>query len=476
MRMKHSLIFMATVLGACTVGPDYKRPELDVIKNSYHLPVVDSTANSIASVEWFEVFSDPYLDKLIRTALVQNPDLSVALARIDEAQARAVVSRSAFGPDIRGAVNTAPTPGGVGNDATFTSGVGFSWELDIFGKIRRANEATQAQLLATEESARAVMSTLVVSVARTWFSLLELDEEVRIIERTIVSQEQSLTLVRSQLSSGVSSKAEEQQAIAQLASTRAELPAARRSVAYTESTLAILLGQGPRRFGDRPQGGPSHEIDISDLALGLPVELLERRPDIRRAEQQLHAATASIGVAVANRFPFPTIGLSGFFGSYAVDFSDIGDGGSSVNFSGWGPYMDLPIVDWGRAKGNEQAARAVTQQAVHSYRKTVLAALKEVSDSVYAFKYSAEVIEANQVFARAAKNGLELQRSRFTNGLVGYLDVLDSERQLLSAELNLARARLGRVVAYLDVYRSLGGGWSDADLKTLARTRDKSSE
>lgn len=476
MKLRYPLILLATALGGCTVGPDYQRPEMDMIENRYHLPVAEKSADSLASVEWFEVFSDPYLEKLIRTALAQNPDLGVALARIDEAQARTVVSRSAFGPDIRGAINTAPTPGGAGNDATFNSGVGFSWELDIFGKIRRANEATQAQLLATEDGARAVMSTLVVGVARTWFTLLELDEEVRILERTVASQERSLALVRSQMSSGVSSKAEEQQAIAQLASTRAELPAARRSVAYAESTLAILLGQGPRRFNDRPQGGTSQKIDTTDLALGLPVELLERRPDIRRAEQQLHAATASVGVAVANRFPFPTIGLSGFFGSYAVDFGDIGDSGNSVNFSGWGPYMDLPIVDWGRAKGNEQAARAVTKQAVHNYRKTVLGALKEVSDSVYAFKYSAEVIEANQIFSTAAKNGLELQRSRFTNGLVGYLDVLDSERQLLSAELSLARAQLGRAVAYLDIYRSLGGGWSDADLTVLARTREKTGD
>ncbi|WP_157976572.1 efflux transporter outer membrane subunit [Parahaliea mediterranea] len=462
---------LLALLGGCTLGPDYSRPENEAQRTDFRVSLPAQQAESFANSAWFELFNDPYLETLVHTALNGNPDLGIALARIEEARARTTVTRSAFGPNIRAGMDTNPMPGGESNDATFNAGLGFAWELDIFGKIRRADEAAQARLLATEDGARAVMSTLVVSVASTWYSLLELDEEVRILERTAASQEQSLQLVRSQLHSGVSSRAEEQQAIAQLASTRARLPVARQAVVDAENTLSILLGQGPRDFLDRPRGLPVERVDASGLALGLPVELLEQRPDVRQAEHQLHAATATVGVAVANRFPFPTIGLSGFFGRYAVDFGDIDSRSASTNFSGWGPYVDMPIIDWGAARGNEEVARAGMQQALMVYRSTILRALKEVSDSVHAFEYAAEVIDANTVFKTAAGSSLQLQRERFSNGLVGYLDVLDAERQLLLAEQNLVRSQLQRLQAYLDIYRALGGGWSDSELAAIADAR-----
>ncbi|MBY6031625.1 efflux transporter outer membrane subunit [Marinobacter daepoensis] len=458
-------------LGGCAVGPDYQRPDMDVLAPGYEVGEPATDAESLANVEWFDLFDDPYLEQLIRTALAQNTDLSIALTRVEEARARMGVEKSGYGPEIRGSLNTNVAPGGGGDDATYNAGVGFTWELDVLGKIRRANEAAQASLLATEEGSRAVMSTLVVSVAQTWFALLELDEELRIVERTLVTREQSLALVQSQVEAGVASRAEERQVAAEVAATRTRLPEIRKAIAHAENTLSILLGQSPRHFDDRPEGLPVRNLGNRALALGVPAELLDRRPDVRSAEQQLHAATAKVGVAVANRFPFPTIGLSGFAGRYATDFGDLGSSGNSLNFSGWGPYIDLPIIDWGRAKGNEEAARAATRSALYAYRGAVLQALKEVSDGVYAYDYSAAAIEANQDYLTAVQSSLEVQRSLFSSGVADYLSVLDSERQLLSAELNLARAQLSQLVAYLDIYRALGGGWSDTDLVSVAEAQ-----
>lgn len=453
------------LLAGCAVGPNFERPELDVMEQGYRVPIELNQARSLATVEWFALFNDPYLDQLIQTALSNNLELAGALERVEQARARTAVSRSAFGPQVSASMGNTPAPGGDGNDASFTAGIGFNWELDLLGKLRRADEATRAELLATEDGARAVMSSLVVSVAQSWFSLQELDEEQRIVLRTLRSQEESLALVRSQLASGIASRAEEQQAIAQLASTQARLPQVKQQIVFAENTLSLLIGQAPQAFADRPQRRPVELIDDRDLALGLPAELLERRPDVRAAEQRLHAATARVGVAVANRFPVPTIGLSGLFGRYSADLGDLGSG-SAINFSGWGPYIDLPILDWGRAKGNEQAARAATAEALTDYRRTVLVALREVSDSVHAFSYSAEVIEAHTTYAQAAGESLSLQKSRFVSGVSGYVNVLDAERQLLSAEIGLAQAELSRVNAYLDLYRALGGGWSDQALQS----------
>ncbi|UJJ32516.1 efflux transporter outer membrane subunit [Halopseudomonas maritima] len=454
----------ALLLAGCAVGPDYERPELGAVQQDFRVPIELQQARSLAAVEWFEMFNDPYLNQLVQVALANNLELAGALERVEQARARTAVSRSAFGPQIRGSVQNTPAPGGDGNDASFTSGVGFNWELDLLGKLRRADEATRAELLATEDGARAVMSSLVVSVAQAWFSLQELDEEERILVRTLGSQEESLELVRSQLNSGVASRAEEQQAIAQLASTRARLPQVQQQVVFAENTLSLLLGQAPQAFADRPQRRPVTLLDDKEVALGLPVELLERRPDVRAAEQRLHAATARVGVAVANRFPVPTIGLSGLFGRYSTDLNDLYSG-SATNFSGWGPYIDIPIIDWGRAKGNEDAARAAMAEALTNYRRTVLIALREVSDSVYAFTYSAEVIDAQLTYAEAAAESLSLQKSRFASGVSGYVNVLDAERELLSAEIGLSQAELSRVNAYLEIYRSLGGGWSDEALQ-----------
>ncbi len=467
---------VAITLAGCTVGPDYKRPDLDV-GESYRAPVTLDRAKSIADIAWFDLFQDPQLEELIRIALENNLELEQAVARIEQAQARLRIARSSFAPDIRGQINNSPEPGGHGNDASFSGGLVIGWELDVFGKLRRLNEAARASLLASEDGARAVMSSLVTTVSSTWFRLLELDEEIRIIERAIQTQSESLELVRTLKENGVASDAEEQQAIAQLASTRARLPLAKQQVAAVEHSLSVLLGRAPAAIYRRQKFEEVERPLVSPLMTGLPAELLERRPDVRRAENLLHAATAQQGVAIANRFPFPTIGLTGLFGRYTSgDFDDLFDSDDSINVNAWGPTLDLQIIDFGRARGNVEVAEAQTRQALAAYRGAVLQALREVANSLYAYDSSAMVIEQSQIYTNAARKNLRLQRLRFKSGVVSYLTVLDAERQVLIAEVNLAKAQLSRTLSYIDIYRALGGGWSDEELRRVAGTDEAVDE
>ncbi|HKL64352.1 MAG TPA: efflux transporter outer membrane subunit [Woeseiaceae bacterium] len=459
--MRRALVFLVALLtvAGCAVGPDYERPGL-AVPESFRGEISASEAESFANLPWFEVFRDAELEVLIREALGRNLDLRLALARVEEARAGARFARGAYGPDIRGVLNTTPAPGAGSNDANYTAGLALNWELDLFGKLRRADEAARASLLASEDVARGVMAALVARVATTWLTLRELDQQVEIIRRTIRSQEESLALVRSLSREGVASGAEEQQAIAQLAATRAALPLAEQQVIAAENALSVLLGRYPTSISRQPLAGGMLLPEPSAVPLGLPAELLERRPDVRAAEQNLRAATARVGVAVANRFPVPTIGVTALVGRTSTELGDLFSGDSS-SLNSWGPVADLPILNFGRNQAQVEIARAQTRQALVGYRATVLQAAREVSDALVGYEKAAEVIVANEVFARAASESLRLARLRFRSGVISYLEVLDAERQLFSAELNLARSQLSRLLSLVTLYRALGGGWSD---------------
>ncbi|HEY5805362.1 MAG TPA: efflux transporter outer membrane subunit [Lysobacter sp.] len=468
MRAAALLIGVCVALTGCMLGPNYSRPELE-LPVQYRAPLTQAEARSIADVAWFDLFRDPELSALIREAIDNNLDLRQALSRVEQARANAAYARGSLGPDIRGTLSSSPSSGSGNHDTVYSAGLSLIWEIDLFGKLRRGSEAARANLLATEDAARGVMATLVTQVASSWLSLRELDEERAIIERTITAQEESLKLIRAQMRSGVASGAEEQQAIAQLATTRAQLPFTEQQILATENQLAQLLGRYPQSIGRDSAMANGGLPDAPAIPTGLPTELLERRPDVRLAENQLHAATARVGVAVANRFPFPTIGLSALFGRNAVDLSDLGSSNRSISVNSWGPYVDLPIIDFGRAGANVDLARAQTDEAAHTYRQTVLQALVEVSSNVSLYEKSASIISDNEESTAANRENLRLQRLRYKAGVNSYLEVLDAERQLLSSEINLARARLSRLTAYIDVYRALGGGWSDEELLRVAQ-------
>jgi multidrug efflux system outer membrane protein len=311
------------------------------------------------------------------------------------------------------------------------------------------------------------MSTLIANVASTWFRLREIDQQIVIIEQTIASQEASLALVQSLKRNGVASGTEEQQAISQLAATRAQLPTAIQRRVQTENALRFLIGDLPASV---PRSQPPGLFPVPDeLPVGLPAQLLTRRPDIRQLENQLHAATANVGVAEASRFPYLSIGLTSFFGIVSPELSKLFSGNDPADtlFS-VGPFADMPIFTSGRGTGNIEVAEAQLKQSELAYRRGVLLAYREVADALVVTDQVREFIGQTDVRVASARTVLKQQRMRYRAGVVSYLEVLDAERQLFQAELELARARLDQVLGYVELYRALGGGWSDAEIAKLA--------
>jgi len=456
------MLALPLVLSACMVGPGYQKPALD-LPDRHRTTLAAGEGAALADIAWFELFADPLLEQLIATALRQNLDLRQALGRVLENRQRARLAGAGPYPDIIGSLSSTPAPGSGDSDTNFSSGIALGWELDLFGKLRRAIEAADAEALATEEGARAVTVSLVAAVTSTYFLIQELDRRVGIVQRTIASQTQSLELVRSLKQSGVVSAAEENQALSLLASSKAQLPALQQARTQAENALAFLLGLPPL-----PQVPPQINVAAPDLptfTVDLPTELLTDRPDVRAAEQRLHAATARVGVAIANRFPFPTIGLTGFAGRFSTSLDDLIDGGTDL--SSWGPTVSVPLLDFGRTKAGVRIADAQLIQAGEAYRAAVLGALREVADALIGYQSAADIIEHNRTRTAAAAQVLKLQRMRFKQGVVAFLEVLDAERQLLAAELALAQAEFGRVQQFVDLYRALGGG---ADEQRLSET------
>lgn len=459
-----ALAALAAALSGCAiVGEDYARPDLS-LPETHAVALDPQAAQSAANLPWFELYRDPELRPLIEEALANNLDLQQAYARIEESRARLLVARSRFFPTLDGALQTAPQPQGNRNDGVFTLGLVLNWEIDLFGKLRRQNEAARAQLLASEAGRAAVVTTLVQQVATTWLTIRELQAEEAILERNIALQQKSLELVQLLHRQGVVSDSEEQQARAQVAGTRALLPQIRQARLVNANLLAVLLGRYPSEIELLPFDAEAQARGIGAYALpvGVPSDLLARRPDVIIAEQSLAAATASEGVAIANRFPFPTLGFGALFGRSSTELGSLFDGGASAAINSWGPQVGLPILNVGRDLGNVRAARAQTTKALIGYRRAVQAALFDVNAASYAYRAADEQLAPLTEQYAAATRTLYLQELRFKGGVVNYLSVLDAQRLVLSSELSLARARLARDFAFVDLYQALGGGWDPA--------------
>lgn len=444
-------------LAGCAIGPDYKRPEDLPAQDQFRSVLTPQEAASFADLSWSATFNDPELRAVLETALRNNLDLQIAAARVEEARGYARVARSYLGPEIRGVGSTSPNAASS-EDSAYSLGLSLNWELDLFGRLRRSDEAARAQLLATEDAARGVTNSLVANVASTWFQLRELDEEVAIVQNTIKSQEASLALVQSQKRNGVASAAEEQQALAQLAATRSQLPVTEQRRIQTENLLRFLLGGEPAAV-ERSSSSSAFPVP-GDIPVGLPAQLLARRPDLRQLENQLHAATANLGVAQASRFPYLSIGLTSFFGIVSPEISRLIDGKDpATDLFSIGPFVDMPIFQSGRGTGNVEVAEAQLKQAELTYRRGVLLAYREVADALIVTDKVRSVIGENEIRTDAARRLLDLQQKRYRAGVVSYIEVLDAERQLFAAEIDLSRARLSRVQGYVELYRALGGGW-----------------
>ena len=459
MRALVAFLSLGLVLTGCAIGPDYKRAAVPIPKGWRDSPTADLT--SVADLAWWELFGDEELRRLVLVALETNKDLGIAVTRVDQARAQLVVTQAAQFPQV-GAGGSATKnrfsenvfPRGQGGEFDFLSAtVDLTFEIDIWGRLRRASEAARAELLASEAARRTVVMTLVSDVATAYLRLRQLDLELETTRRSVASRQSSLQLARDRFEAGVASALDLHQAEAELASTRAEIPNLERQIAQTENFLSILLGRNPGAIDrGRPLTGQTMPPAVP---AGLPSVLLERRPDVLQAEDELVAANARIGVAKAAFFP--QISLTGLFGVESVALSDLFTGPSRA----WqfGPTMTLPIFTAGRNLGNYRQAQARQQEVLIRYEQAIQQAFREVEDALIAHRKAREALTQQDAAVRASREALSVAEFRYTSGLTGFLDVLDAQRTLLTAEVAESRTLLAQLVAVVQLYRALGGGW-----------------
>lgn len=446
---------LGALLAGCAVGPDYRRPEIDLPGRFAGAPAGKQDAASLASQNWREVFTDAALQKLIDEALTAGPDALLAAARIREAEALAGVSRAPLYPQASVSLNTSPTVRQAGDSQTssYLGGAGISWEIDLWGRYRRASEAARADLLASEEARYGMQASLVAGVARYYFQLATLHDIYLITERGARNQAEVLRLVGRLSAAGISSAAEERQQESALATTEASLPTLRRQIAETGNALAVLIGRHP---GALPVDTPPVLNLPGQIPAGLPSSLLEQRPDIRQAEARLVAANARVGKAKA--MFFPSLSLTAFFGGISTSLSDVIKG-RAPDVVSVGPNLLLPLFAGGQLYFNREAAQARLDQAVISYRKTILNALGEVANGLVAYETSDDLMAKQAARVAASREAMRLAELRFRSGTTNFLEVLDAQRQLLAAETEEAQALLEKRLALINVYLALGGGW-----------------
>ena len=467
------------LLAGCAVGPNYKRPATDT-PGAYRRAATDTNAtaggNSFADLGWWETFNDPQLTAYLTEAITNSWDIKIAAARVLQAEAVARITRSQFFPTVNAggdlvtsrASEKGPTPIPPGVNPRQEYGDVFlsmpAYEVDLWGRIRRANEAARAQLLATKEAEYTVRQTLVAEVATAYLDLLELDLELEIAQRTYIARTNSLELTRSRETGGVASLQDVYQAQILVSTAEASIANTHQRIEQQENFLSILLGRNP---GDIQRGSPLISQTLrTEVPPGLPSSLLERRPDLRASEQLLVAANADIGQAKAAFFP--QITLSGFAGFQSVALSDLFTGAAKT----WqfGPAVTLPLFTGGRLRGNLKLAEARFQESLAAYQRTVQGAFREVSDGLIAYQRSREFRAKQQERTQAHRDATDLANVRYEGGVTSYLEVLYNEQELFNAELGLAQARRNEFLSVIQLYRALGGGWTEPAAPQTAST------
>jgi outer membrane protein, multidrug efflux system len=455
---RQAACLVAVVLGGCSLAPPYQRPDTNV-PAAYHGPVREATARSIADVAWWNVFGNAQLDALIRQALAGNLDLAVVAVQVTQAEAQVRAARSPIFPQVNGQAQAqrGNTTAPFATQNSFVAALALSWEIDFWGRYRSATEAARANLLATEEARRAIIASLVAGVAQQYLQLNALRQRLDIVNQTAAAQRDSLRLVKLLAEHGVQSAAEVRQAETQVLTTENQIPGIERQAGQAEDALAVLLGTQPQSFDIGPML-PAGTLPPA-VPPGLPSELLERRPDVREAEQQLIAANANIGVARAQFLP--SISLTGTLGRASEALAGLVTN-RGVTVHALAAAANVPIFEGGALVANEQIARARAEQAVAQYRRTVLVALQEVSDALIAYDRDAAEVKGNRDRVAVAQEYLRLANERFRAGVISYLEVLDAQRQLLSAQLDLNASELNQRLAMVQLYKALGGGWTEA--------------
>lgn len=457
----YSVVLCALVLlPGCTVGPNYKRPKIDT-PSVYRAADQQQAQNapSLGNEKWWRVFQDLQLQELIRTALRDNYNIHIAAARVLQAQALLGITRADQFPTITGnitGVNERAQRTVVGpevNTSSTSVSLSLFWELDFWGKFRRATEAARADLLATEWGQRAVMSSLVSDVASAYFQLRELDLELEISKQTLATREESLRLVKVRASGGVTSMMDVRQSEQLVYFAAASIPDLERQIEQQENFLSILIGKNP---GPIARGKPLVENAIAPtVPAGLPSELLERRPDIQAAEQLMVAANARIGVAKAAYFP--SIALTGAGGYQSSALTSLGS--ASSGFWSVGGQVVQTIFAGGRIRSGVKFSEAQQQETAAVYQQTIQQAFREVSDSLIAYSKNQESRQQQELLANAAQDATRLSDVRYRGGAASYLEVLDSDTRYFTARLNLAQAELNERLALVQLYNALGGGW-----------------
>jgi multidrug efflux system outer membrane protein len=471
-------LLIAVVLTGCAIGPDYKRPTIDT---PAAWRVEEKEAQDKANTAWWHQFEDDVLNGLIDEALKQNNDLRIATSRVDEYVGRFWVGRSGLFPQIgaygyatqdraseRGAT---PIPSTMKNPVeNYQAGFSGSWEIDIWGKLRRATEASKADLLSTEEARQAVILSLVSAVANGYILLRDYDKQLEIATRTAKTREESYKLFKLRYEGGVISELELNQVKSEYEQALATIPQVEKQITFQENALSVLLGRNP---GPIDRGKSIDELTLPAVPAGLPSDLLEKRPDVRQAEQALVAANARIGVAKAQFFP--TISLTGLFGWASVELSNLFTGPAQV--WSWGGAAVAPIFTGGSLMGQFWASEAIQQQTLFNYQSTVQTAFREVDDSLADQKRTREQLEAQKRQVDALKEYARIARLRYDNGYTSFIEVLDAERSLFSAELTYAQTQGILFSALVNLYKAMGGGWVvEADKLTSPETATSRKE
>jgi outer membrane protein, multidrug efflux system len=463
------ILLTALALSGCAVGPNYHRPAVQTppaFHGSDQAQQTEPQSASFADLPWWQVFHDPQLQDLIRTALKQNYDLQLAVERVNAARAQVGITRSNEFPQV----SLDPTFSGGKNDQNIKSNI-FSlaadvvFQVDLFGRYRRATEAARAQLLGTKDAQQTVILTLVSDVASDYFLLRDLDLQLQIAKETVRTQEDSVKLTEARRQHGVATSLDVLQARQVLDTANAQIPDLERQIGQTEDAINILLGKYPdnvprgQPFGNEtPNGWNWSETLPPQLPTGLPSELLERRPDIREAEQNLVAANANIGVAKA--MFFPQISL---LGSGGAAFGHSQFAGSNIpaplGVGTYGATLSQPIFTGGYLRNNLRHAKSEERQALIGYQQTIQQAFGDVSDALIGYDKYHSVRERQEQSVKDLQDSVNVSLSRYRGGTSNYLEVLDSQRSLFSAELTLAAARNNEYQSLVQLYKALGGGW-----------------
>ncbi len=454
------VIMLALLAASCTVGPDYKRPAVDVPAG---WRLTEKEAKDLAQTAWWAQFNDPILNNLITTTLRENKDLMIAAARIEEYAGRYGIVRSGLFPQVGAAGqytreqvtktgDNRPTSGYQTDTETYSATLNASWEIDLWGRIRRSNESAQAQLLATEEARRGVILSLVSSVASAYINLRDLDRQLEISTQTAQSRGASYNLFQERFKGGVISDLELSQNRSQYEEALASIPGLEKAVTQQENGLSVLLGRNP---GPVLRGKTIDTLSLPAIVAGMPSDLLVRRPDIRQAEQTLIAANAQIGVAKAAYFP--TISLTGTYGSASGDLSDLFKGPSKV----WqySAPVTMPIFTAGKIAGSVREAEAIQQQALISYQQTIQNAFREVDDALTNRAQTAKQLAAQKNQVDSLRQYAGIARMRYDNGYTDFLTVLDAERSLFNAEQSYTQTQGALYLALINLYKTMGGGW-----------------